>query len=576
MTNRAVAYARFSSDLQCPASIEDQLRECRRLAERHGWVIVAECVDPALSGTLRNRPGLDRLLALLADGQVDYVIADTFDRFHRDEEHSAGLRKRVNFRGARIATVEEGGVVNPMSASLRGMMGAMYLEDLARRTHRGMTGVVLSGRAAGPIAYGYRAIHRVGANGELIRGLREIDEAEAVVVRRIFTSYTANMSPLAIAQQLNAAAIPGPGGSPWREDTIRGRASRAEGILRNPLYDGRYIWNRQQNLRDPDTGGRVRRTRDATEHVGTPMEELRIVPHDLWLAVQARLAANAAPMPRIKGSGHSGCVDKRRPRHLLTKKAFCGVCGGSFASIGKDYLGCRDGHNGACANRFTIRRAALTSRVVAALRTQLMPPTLVTAFVEAHQTAWRDLTREATLTARAAPTAIAAIDRKIANLVDAIADGTPSAPLRTRIATLQAERATLQRTTKTTPHAIPDLPDNLAARYRDEINHLIAALEDRTNLEVLDLTRRLIDRVIVTPPETDDDPPKIELIGDLGALLKAAIKPNPTQAADTTTAILLNSFASSVKQAPGAQPPAGPGQSPGLALFPPPRQRRLT
>ncbi len=37
---RAVIYARYSSDLQQEASIEDQVEVCRRYIERQGWTLV--------------------------------------------------------------------------------------------------------------------------------------------------------------------------------------------------------------------------------------------------------------------------------------------------------------------------------------------------------------------------------------------------------------------------------------------------------------------------------------------------------------------------------------------------------
>jgi site-specific DNA recombinase len=37
---RAVIYARYSSDRQSEASIEDQLEVCRRYAQAQGWRVV--------------------------------------------------------------------------------------------------------------------------------------------------------------------------------------------------------------------------------------------------------------------------------------------------------------------------------------------------------------------------------------------------------------------------------------------------------------------------------------------------------------------------------------------------------
>jgi len=61
---RAALYARYSSDLQNPQSIDDQLRVCRQLAAREGWKVVAHYHDEAVSGaSIRGRAGMGRLLA---------------------------------------------------------------------------------------------------------------------------------------------------------------------------------------------------------------------------------------------------------------------------------------------------------------------------------------------------------------------------------------------------------------------------------------------------------------------------------------------------------------------------------
>ena len=48
---RCAAYARYSSDLQHPASIEDQLFACSRYAGQQGWELVKEHIyrDEAVS-----------------------------------------------------------------------------------------------------------------------------------------------------------------------------------------------------------------------------------------------------------------------------------------------------------------------------------------------------------------------------------------------------------------------------------------------------------------------------------------------------------------------------------------------
>ena len=61
-TTNAVIYARFSSHSQQEQSIDGQLRYCREYAAQHGYAIVAEYCDRAMSGTNDNRPEFQRMI----------------------------------------------------------------------------------------------------------------------------------------------------------------------------------------------------------------------------------------------------------------------------------------------------------------------------------------------------------------------------------------------------------------------------------------------------------------------------------------------------------------------------------
>jgi site-specific DNA recombinase len=552
MSVRAAIYARYSTDNQNESSIVDQLRRARAHAAHNGLTIIAELADPGLSGTLRHRPGVDALIAMIERHQIDIVLTEDVERVYRDSEHLAYFRKLTAFHRVRIVQLS-GGDDSPISVGLKGILSEALLERLAAMTHRGLEGVILGGRLiAAP--YGYRKVQRLGPDGEPVRGLREVDEAEAAVIRRIFRDYAAGASPRAIAQALNRENIPGPGGRIWNDDTIRGRGRRVEGILRNPIYDGRILWNRRRNKRRPDTGARAREERDPDQYVWVDAETLHIVPRELWQAVQERLAGNAATRRPAPGPGLPGYWDRRRPRYLLTNKTFCGLCGATLYLFGKDYLTCSAGRNGACRSRVSIRRPALTALAVDALRRHLMPPKLLAAFVEAYRETWREQAREATAAARQAPAALAELERKIRNLVKALAEGAPLGPIRGELDALEREQDALRRTADTAPAEVPDLPDDLAGLYRQEVNALIQALEDDTSPDVLDAARRLIEKVLVTPPETDGDPPIVELVGDLQALLHLALATHADRETAAIATPLITSLASSAKREPRAAP----------------------
>jgi DNA invertase Pin-like site-specific DNA recombinase len=55
---RVSIYARYSSDKQREASIEDQVRLCEERAAREGWRVVKRYTDHAISGASLVRTGI--------------------------------------------------------------------------------------------------------------------------------------------------------------------------------------------------------------------------------------------------------------------------------------------------------------------------------------------------------------------------------------------------------------------------------------------------------------------------------------------------------------------------------------
>jgi DNA invertase Pin-like site-specific DNA recombinase len=175
--------------------------------------------------------------------RLDVVLAESLDRFSRDQEDTAGLFKRLSFAGVKIVTLTEG-EIGHLHVGLKGTMNALYLKDLADKTRRGLRGRVEAGKSGGGLCFGYRVVRTLDAEG-VVTGERVIDPGEAAVVVRIFREYAEGVSPQAIAKRLNAERVPGPGGRTWGPSTLHGHARRGTGILNNELYVGRLVWNRQ-------------------------------------------------------------------------------------------------------------------------------------------------------------------------------------------------------------------------------------------------------------------------------------------------------------------------------------------
>src|SRR5262249_60787419 len=203
---RAVIYARYSSENQREASIEDQVRDCKALIERQGWMLSATYTDHAVSGLIRMRPGYQKLLEDARANQFQIVIAEALDRLSRDQEDVAALYKHLNFAGVTLITLAEG-EISELHVGLKGTMNALFIKDLAQKVRRGLEGRVRQGRSAGGLCYGYDVVREHDERGEPRDGARQINAEEAAVVGRIFREFSAGRSPRAIAIGLNAEGI---------------------------------------------------------------------------------------------------------------------------------------------------------------------------------------------------------------------------------------------------------------------------------------------------------------------------------------------------------------------------------
>jgi hypothetical protein len=376
----------------------------------------------------------------------------------RDPEATAALYKLTSFLGIPIVTIADGQVTD-LHVGLKGTMNALALKDLALKTHRGIEGRVRQGMSGGGRAFGYRVARKRDGNGDPVRGLREIEPAEAEVVRRIFGEFAAGKSPRSIARGLNADAIRGPNGKPWRDTTIRGHATRRTGILRNDLYAGRLLWNKQTYVRDPSTGRRLARVRKDSEHVTAQVPELRIIDQDLWNAVQDRLL-------KVRSRQSSGPRREfwrlRHPKHLLSGLIKCGCCGSNMQSVGKDYLACGAARVGAgCSNRRSVKRQLVEEAVLDGLKNHLMAPDLVADFVRAFHEELNRTRSEQDRVREATSRELDRVSKKLRGFYDAIADGLRTPGLQDQLLVLEGQQMELQKALAAAPPSAPASIPNL-------------------------------------------------------------------------------------------------------------------
>ena len=209
------------------------------------------------------RPGYQRLLEDMRAGRFDLVLAEGLDRLSRDQEHTAALFKQLSFAGVRLVTLAEG-EVGELHVGLKGTMNALYLKDLAQKTHRGLRG----SRSGGPL--GRRALLRLCGGAGAHRAPRPAG-AGCCASSQPRPRWCAGSSGVRRGP-LGQGDRPGPepgrhrrprGRRLGRRARSRGNAARGNGILNNELYVGRRVWNRQRFVKDPAPAGASRGSRTA-------------------------------------------------------------------------------------------------------------------------------------------------------------------------------------------------------------------------------------------------------------------------------------------------------------------------
>lgn len=525
---RAVIYARYSSDLQREASIEDQNEVCRRYIRSMGWTLVKNYSDAALSGASQHRPAYQSLIADAKQHKFDIVVSEAVDRLGRRLADTADLLDKLSFLGIRLFTPSLGEITT-MHVGIMGMMAQLALKDLAAKTKRGQLGRVRQGKVAGGLSYGYRVIDCGGSEG----GHRAIDPLEAQVVRRIFDEYIAGKTPENIAKDLNADGIAGPYGRLWSNTTIRGQARRGNGILNNQAYAGILNWNRCSYVKDPSTGKRVARPNPVDQWESVAVPELRIIEDGVWQDVKRRQDGIRQSL-RGQSGLRAGLISRdlnatHRPRYLLSGLLKCAECGGNFIVTGKDRFSCSTRRRkGTCSCKLSISHRSIDDRVLAGLKERLVTPQLIATFVKEFQSECKRRQIELRANRERVEKRIAEIDRKTKAIIAAIEDGFYQAEMKSRMSELTSEKLRLVELSADTAQIDQVvIHPRLHELYARKVEELEKMLSGDNATAARELIRSLIRKVTITQKDGPDGYGAV-LPGELAAILAASAEPQGT------------------------------------------------
>ena len=494
---RVIAYARFSSEKQSPASIEDQFRNCRRYTDSKSWSIMRHIEDCAISGTSTARPGYQELLAAVEKRELDVLIVDELSRLTRNNAETLRLVELLKRRRVRLIGVSDGFDSDTkgykLAAGLHGLMNEAAVDAIRERTHRGLYGKVEHGFSAGGRSYGYKGIPiehptKKDAHGrpEIEAVRREIEPEQAKWVVQIFEWFAAGKSARAIAAELNRLNILSPRGATWCASAIHGEASKGTGILNNPLYNGKYVWNRSEWMKNSETGKRTYLPRPESEWVTTNMPELRIVPQELWDAVQARQADTRRKSAALRKALNNPKTKMMTGKYLFSGLLKCACCGASYVMCSTTSYGCSFNLNrgeAACANGLRLSRKVAEEALLETIQGDLCTDDNIDLYIKELETLLRQKGKEPQPELEANRQALATVEKQIANLVEAVMGGGINQAIKAALDKAEAEKAKLEAAVKVETVLIDDMTaflPNAADRYKQMVGRLQETLQKDT------------------------------------------------------------------------------------------------
>ena len=250
----AAIYARVSSEQQREEhTIASQTAALVDFAKSHALEVPEEWVfeDDGFSGATLERPGLERVRDLAAEGQLQVVLAYAPDRLSRKYAYQVLLLEEFARHGVETVFVkapQNASAEDQLLVQFQGMIAEYERAQILERSRRGKRHRAKSGEVSvlSGAPYGYRYIRK----SDEAPASYEVIEAEARVVKRVYTMYTVEgLSMGEIARRLNAEGIP------TRKQSVRWERSVVWAMLRNPAYRGAACFGKTR------VAGRIRLTR---------------------------------------------------------------------------------------------------------------------------------------------------------------------------------------------------------------------------------------------------------------------------------------------------------------------------
>lgn len=301
--------------------------------KQDNWVFVREFTEFGVSGYSKSYKKRDELLTILAlaemkEKQFDILLVFMIDRLGRKMDETPELIYRLAKNGIEVWSVREG--LRKCETSTDRLVNTFHswaAQNESEKTSERVTvkhiQMAKEGKFhGGKFGYGYDLVFsnvytKKGRNLQIPL----INEREAEIVRLMFEfSSRWGWGGQLIANYLNDPAsgefhVPSPEGGKWLP-------GRIDYILRNPVYKGYPTFGKTIGKKD---GGK-RTTKDQWVSSDSQIEEITIVPPEIWDAVQVARAARTNKGALSKDQLVAREKGVTASNLLFVGRIYCGHC----------------------------------------------------------------------------------------------------------------------------------------------------------------------------------------------------------------------------------------------------------
>lgn len=487
---KAAIYCRVSTpgQEQEGISLQTQKEKCLEKAGELGLEVPNNfLITEQASGADRDRPGITKLKKLIRSGEIEAVICYAPDRLYRDAIGLMLFTEEAKDAGVSVIFLQGPSGDTPEDRLLQyilGYVGEKERQLIKERTRRAKEAWARAGRMPNGCGVG---IYGYDYNPETKR--REINPAEAQVVRQMFELAASGWSYHRIARWLNDQGIPSKKGKRWTDLTVRH-------VLLNPAYMGKTYWGRE--ITRKVTGNRrIRKKRDPQEWVLIEGYTPPIVSESLWK--QAHFMVTK-PKPQ------SG---KPLAEYLLTGFMVCAECNGPFigARHGEKYryYRCsnsvpRAGNPAKCSQTRRIRADEAEKLVWEVVEQVLTKPELITEKLKNdYESAIEDYLIEKSRLSKQ----LADVKKQEAKIIEAFTLGFSRDLVEQQAALIRQKRVALERELQEIENRIESAKQ--VRQAQEQAIEIAAKLKDSLHQASFDDKRRILTalqiKIIASPEE---------------------------------------------------------------------------